>query len=165
MFGVGFGLPPAVSPCQIKTPATRTAAIPSKILKASRNGLAADECDAPDMRLFNCRTGSASGATMIASASSAFRSSLASQTSQMKFASRLKSFTSCSSQMPSERNCARTSGDAANDLMQTVAPTGTRLKGQTSAPAQLPLATSDGLTVFFTAKQNRTAKMAGQVGF
>jgi hypothetical protein len=49
--------------------------------------------------------------------------------------------------------------------MQTVEPTGTRLNGQTSAPAQLPLATSDGLTVFFTAKQNRTAKMAGQVGF
>jgi hypothetical protein len=74
----------------------------------------------------------------MASASSALRSSRALQTWQTKCARRLNSFTSCSSQRPSSRKCRRTSGAAANALMQTVAPTGTRLKGQTSAPAQRP---------------------------
>ena len=40
------------------------------------------------------------------------------------------------------RNFSRTSGEPASALMQTVVPTGTWLKGQTSAPAHWPWAVS-----------------------
>jgi len=92
----------------------------------------------------------ATASTKIESANSSLIPSRALQTWQMRFEFRASNLICCSSQMPSSRNRAVTSGAAESCLMQTTVPASTRLNGQTPEPTHCPSKTTYCFRGFFT---------------